>query len=1088
MSRQELKARDKKVQKMARSGLTEHNLTQGTMQRISSRPAEISFQRAKGEDMQVPPEGECKKKTAKEGPENIPAPTVPKSRKKKVQPEEANIQGVQEPEETDRFAGAAAPEVWEPRNAPASMRDAGDRPALSDRQRQADSTFEERETAAEEIKEEMQEPNPGRPLRNPVQSRTVKTGRIYFKNGKALKTRKRKKLSDAKKRQAAQPPEDNGVQLGKKLSDIPLKSRTQPVHGDTEEPGAWDHTPANREQDVGADTDAAEYRVDAMQNAEMKKAVLHGRKCGWLRFASADTKDMDIKNGTEMRKRQTMKFAVDGVKRGEGVPEERGEKQEAVSGRGKLHFEKEAVLEAADVHKSGAAINKKQASEQAACAAKTDKSRRYCHEKDIVHPEGRTADMQDGAGHSDRKKAGKSKRQKKYEKAQKQMEKAGSRLEKAQGRIPGYRRACIQKQYDSGSGKVKHRLQFGNGETVPENGMHPLPKQHGRAVLRDSFAVVSGKAHQKIRETEQDNTGVEAAHKTELMAERGTGQYLRWNKRRIHEKPYRKVRRAEKCLAEAKVNAAYQKLSVEHPELEKRVFAKWVQKQKLKRKYADAARKMPKGVQTAANVLHTPGQAVRKMAQNMAARKTVSGIVIVCILSLSLSGSLFSSCSAMLTGIQSAVLAACYIADDAEIDRSELKYTELEAGLQVDISSTETDFPGYDEYRYNIGEIGHNPYELMGYLSAAYGDFTYAQIEAELYRLFGLQYQLAREVAIETRTYMDDAGEMQEYEWRILKTTLYVRPLSEIIAGSLPAGGQADRYAVYMQTCGGRQCYGSPFDAAWLSYVTSPYGYRVNPVTGAKELHRGIDIGMAEGTPVRAVQDGRVSAAGYSGDYGLCVVVEDGNGCQSRYAHCSSISVIPGQEVKRGDVIAAVGNTGDSTGPYLHLEVSRNGDYLNPYYYVDNGGDGYLADGGAAGGPVIPDDPGHAMGDGSFATMLEEAEKYLGFPYVWGGSSPSTSFDCSGFVSWVVNHSGVGNVGRQTAQGLYNLCTPVSRENMQPGDLVFFTGTYSSASPVTHVGIYVGGNRMIHCGDPIAFADLSSNYWISHYYSGGRLP
>ena len=187
-------------------------------------------------------------------------------------------------------------------------------------------------------------------------------------------------------------------------------------------------------------------------------------------------------------------------------------------------------------------------------------------------------------------------------------------------------------------------------------------------------------------------------------------------------------------------------------------------------------------------------------------------------------------------------------------------------------------------------------------------------------------------------------------------------------------------------------------------------------------------------------------------------------------------------------MIAKVGSTGNSTGPHLHLEVTHNGEYLNPYYFVDNGGDGLTPGGGAAGNPDIPDYSGEPMGDGTFEAMLAEAEKYLGYPYVWGGSSPSTSFDCSGFVSWVINQSGVGSVGRQTASGLYNLCTPVSKDNMQPGDLIFFTGTYSSPTPVSHVGIYVGGGRMIHCGDPISYANINSNYWTAHFYSGGRLP
>ena len=272
--------------------------------------------------------------------------------------------------------------------------------------------------------------------------------------------------------------------------------------------------------------------------------------------------------------------------------------------------------------------------------------------------------------------------------------------------------------------------------------------------------------------------------------------------------------------------------------------------------------------------------------------------------------------------------------------------------------------------------------------------------------------------------------------------------------------------------------------------MSSGYGYRVHPISGEKNLHRGVDIAVAQGTPIKAIHDGRVVSAGDAGSYGLCVVIEDEKGYQSRYAHCSSLSVTAGQEVKRGDVIAAVGSTGNSTGPHLHLEIMLNGEYLNPYYFVDTGDDGTgSVIPGAPGGAAIPDYPGEPPTNETFAAMLEEAEKYLGRAYVWGGSSPSTGFDCSGFVSWVINHSG-WDVGRLGAQGLYNICTPVSMANAQPGDLIFFWHTYDAPNPngVTHVGIYVGNGQMIHCGNPISYANINSNYWQQHFYGIGRLP
>lgn len=131
--------------------------------------------------------------------------------------------------------------------------------------------------------------------------------------------------------------------------------------------------------------------------------------------------------------------------------------------------------------------------------------------------------------------------------------------------------------------------------------------------------------------------------------------------------------------------------------------------------------------------------------------------------------------------------------------------------------------------------------------------------------------------------------------------------------------------------------------------------------------------------------------------------------------------------------------------------------------------------------------PGEAFNDATFAQLMQEATKYIGFPYQWGGSTPETSFDCSGFVCWVYTHSGVYNLPRTTAQQIYNQCTPVSKDEVKPGDLVFFTGTYQSSNPVTHIGIYVGDNQMLHCGDPIGYANLGNSYWVKHFYGFGRL-
>jgi hypothetical protein len=277
---------------------------------------------------------------------------------------------------------------------------------------------------------------------------------------------------------------------------------------------------------------------------------------------------------------------------------------------------------------------------------------------------------------------------------------------------------------------------------------------------------------------------------------------------------------------------------------------------------------------------------------------------------------------------------------------------------------------------------------------------------------------------------------------------------------------------------GNRQYVGKPFDMEWLPYVSSYYGYRVHPTNGAKDYHTGVDIAVQTGTEILAGGAGTVLEAGNGGNYGLTLLIDYGKGITARYAHCSALRVGVGQAVKLGDVIALSGNTGNSTGPHLHIEVLKDGEYLNPLYYVDG------TQGGT--GPVYGT-PGAPMGDGSYAALIAEAERYIGMPYVFGGSSPSTSFDCSGFICWIFTRSGAYNLPRTTAQGIFNQCTPISADEAKPGDLIFFQGTYSCPDVVTHIGLYVGGGRMLHCGNPIGYTSVNTMYWQQHFYSYGRL-
>lgn len=463
-----------------------------------------------------------------------------------------------------------------------------------------------------------------------------------------------------------------------------------------------------------------------------------------------------------------------------------------------------------------------------------------------------------------------------------------------------------------------------------------------------------------------------------------------------------------------------------------------------------------------------------------------------------------SSCGAMFADTQSTILAASYLSKPKEIDAADLQFTRLELELQKEIDRVETDNPGYDEYSYNLGAIGHNPFTLISYLSAVHTEFTASGVESEIQALFDEMYTLTLTPDTETRTRtVTKTGtrtvtdpvtgeeteeeyeyeEEEEYEVSILRVTLTVIPLESLVSGKMDTE-QAEIFAMYGETNGLLQEFASPLNLYWYYYVSSYYGYRKNEVTGNEEFHRGVDIAVPTGTTVYAAHDGTVTAAAYDSHYGNYVAIEI-DGYTTKYAHMDSLSVSSGQTVEKGAVIGTTGNTGSSTGSHLHIECLYNGEYYNPLFYFDVG-EGTLygeTPGGLPGNAIPPD----AYDDASVQALMEEAAKYLGFPYVWGGSSPSTSFDCSGFVCWVFTNSGVHNLPRTTAQGIYDQCTSVSASDAKAGDIIFFTGTYNSAGAVSHVGIYCGNGTMIHCGDPISYASTNSPYWQSHFYSFGRL-
>ena len=552
----------------------------------------------------------------------------------------------------------------------------------------------------------------------------------------------------------------------------------------------------------------------------------------------------------------------------------------------------------------------------------------------------------------------------KLEKPIKRVKKAEDKADKAQAKIP--KKTVVKKErgFDPATGKVKTQLRF---EEVDKK----KPPSKLTHAVRDAPAnLVLSQVHREVRQSEDDNVGVEAAHKVEQAVESG-GRLVQSAHRAHQLKPYRAAIRAEKKLERANLDALQKKAEIDIPT--SNPVSKWQQKQAIKKQYAAA--KHNQAAQTTAKAAENTAKAAKKAAEKAEKagkyvwehrRGFAIAAAILLMLAFLLNG--LSSCSVMMDGVGSGIAASTYPSQDADMLGAEAQYCEMEAELQRYLDTYESTHD-YDEYHFDLDTIEHDPYVLISMITALHqGEWTLDEVQGTLQMLFDRQYILTEDVVVETRyrtetdTWTDADGNTHTdtyqvpYDYYICTVTLENFNLSHVPV-YIMSEEQLGMYATYMATLGNRP-----------------------------DLFPG---------------------SGYIGKY-----VE---------------------------------------GSYTDYDI-----------------------------------PPEALDDEVFAAIIKEAEKYLGYPYVWGGSSPSTSFDCSGFVSWVINHSG-WDVGRLGAQGLCNICTPVSSFNVKPGDLVFFTGTYDTPG-VSHVGIYVGNNMMIHCGDPISYANLNSNYWQSHFYRYGRLP
>lgn len=745
---------------------------------------------------------------------------------------------------------------------------------------------------------------------------------------------------------------------------------------------------------------------------------------------------------------------------------------------------------------------------------------------------------------------------------------------------------------DPKSVKSGSKLQPEKGDAKGKPGMiGTIKKGAGKTASAAAGAAVGAAGiylRGKFHEAGEENTGIEAAERSEYLIEQGVRSA---NRRAKSVSAKNRERKKASRLRESPLEnqPVFQTGDIPRKKQEpekKNPLNRFFQKQRNKRKAREAVQK---GRKTAGKAAQKGAEATVSITERAASivqgffrkDKTMVYAIIAVLAFIILLIAQLQSCSAIVTQTLGSVTASSWPADDQEITKAELYYSQLEANLQKKIDTVKITYPGYEEYNYNIGEIGHDPVALISYLCAKYEDFTFNDtIKQELNTIFNKQYHYNVKTENETRTvtktvkagdslgtvvtsgycncticcgqwsggptasgaypsgnhtlavdaynpivpigtqvimngvlytvedtgnlnangvdfdvYYDShsealahghrsyeayyaGGDGKEIEVTTTETVkvCYVTMTSTGIGSVLSSrlnDDQEELYNIYTQSRGNRQFLGSPISGYWYSYISSHYGYRTS--NGVTELHKGLDITPAAGTEILSVQDGTVSKVGSNNTYGKYIEIQNDDGYKTLYAHCSTVSVSQGQNVSIGDVIGKVGSSGDVSTATLHIEFQYEDEYYNPYFYL------------SCEGASVPDSVGNATGDA--ATLIKEAQKYLGTPYVWGGYSPS-GFDCSGYVSYCLTNSGVRNTGHLTANGLLNICSRVSKDQLQPGDLVFFQGTYNT-SGASHVGIYIGSGEygagtFIHCGDPCKYGDLNSSYWTQHWLTGGR--
>lgn len=663
------------------------------------------------------------------------------------------------------------------------------------------------------------------------------------------------------------------------------------------------------------------------------------------------------------------------------------------------------------------------------------------------------------------------------EKQTAQKEKESSRFRKnqetAEQSMEGFREEIKGKtrreQLHKEQKKQAGRLSFGDESSGMIQGAGiGMAKKAVSAGTVAASAYVHGKSH----EAEQENAAVEGAYKAELLGEKAVRYAVSRSSRRLQEalhteRQVEKTAEAGRLQFEAMQKSGKEvgKHAAEVEQAKKNTILRFWQKRRYKQAYA-AAKEGKKAAEDTIRVTETIAAKAKKVLQEILSRnRAIFAGIGVCVLLFAVMAASLSSCSASIQGGSTTIISTTYASEDEDIYAAENVYAQLEAALNNQINSMETTHPEYEEYRYQVDEISHNPYHLISYLTVKYGDFTYAQVASEIEEIFREQYSIytesVRETVTETKTVRvgESLGQVVTSGYCNCPICCGVWSGGPTASGAMP---QANHTIAVDAS--------NPFVPLGTKIVMNGVEYVVED-TGAFDQY-GVQFDVYYGDHAAASAHGHQTWEAY---------IADDNGSQE-------VEVTSTREVNRLETVLTNHNLDTVLRNRMNDEEEQRYDYYNLTY----GNRDYLFDvntlpGGGGSGGFGYEIPAEALSDEKFANMIHEAEKYLGYPYVWGGASPSTSFDCSGFVSWIINNCGNGwNVGRQTADGLRSCCAYVSPSEAKPGDLIFFQGTYNTPG-ASHVGIYVGDNMMIHCGNPIQYANISSAYWQEHFMAFGRI-